>query len=108
MMTRRDVLAAGAVAGVVASGLGPAFAAGPVPRTPVNFDVPKGACDCHVHVIGDPAKFPMFAGRVYTPPTATADELLSLQKFLHMDRVVIVQPSFYGTDNGSTIDGMKQ
>lgn len=108
MMTRRDVLKSGVAAGIAASVTSPALALGPMPKTPVDFDVPAGACDCHVHVIGDPAKYPMSPARVYTPPTATADELLSLQKFLHMDRVVIVQPSFYGTDNSSTIDGMKQ
>ena len=108
MMTRRDVLKSGVAAGIAASAATPALALAPLPKTPVDFDVPAGACDCHVHVIGDPAKYPMSPSRVYTPPTATADELLSLQKFLHMDRVVIVQPSFYGTDNSATIDGMKQ
>lgn len=112
MMTRRDVLRAAGAAGVAASGmstgLSPAAAAGPTPKTPVDFDVPRGACDCHVHVVADPARFPMAANRVYTPPTATADELLKLQNFLHLDRVVIVQPSFYGTDNAATLDGVRQ
>ena len=108
MITRRFVLQAAGAAGVTASGLAPVLAAGPVPRTPVDFDVPRGACDAHVHVIGDPAKYPMIPNRVYTPPTATADELLALQEFLGLDRVVIVTPSFYGTDNSASLDGMKQ
>jgi predicted TIM-barrel fold metal-dependent hydrolase len=77
-------------------------------RTPVNFDVPAGACDTHVHVIPDPAKFPFWSGRVYTPPVDTAEDLLALQKALHLDRVVIVTPSVYGTDNSATLDGIKQ
>jgi hypothetical protein len=30
-------------------------AGAPTVRTPVNFKVPAGACDCHVHVFPDPA-----------------------------------------------------
>jgi predicted TIM-barrel fold metal-dependent hydrolase len=60
-----------------------------------------------VHVF-DPARFPYFSGRVYTPPEATAEDLLALQKQLHFDRVVIVQPSVYGVDNACTLDAMKK
>jgi len=107
MITRRSVLKAAGVAGLAASGITPGRAAGPVPKTPVDFAVPRGACDTHVHVVGDPAKYPMSPNRVYTPPSATADELLALQNFLHLDRVVIVTPSFYGTDNSCSLDAMK-
>jgi hypothetical protein len=34
------------------------------PSTAVAFDVPAGACDCHTHIHGDPARFPFFPGRV--------------------------------------------
>ncbi len=77
-------------------------------RTPVTIDVPPGACDSHVHVFPDPAKFPFWNGRIYTPPVATADDLLALQKSLKMERVVIVTPSVYGTDNSATLDGIRQ
>ena len=82
-------------------------AAAPQPRTKVNFDVPPGACDCHVHVFGDPAKYPFYSGRTYTPETASADELRQLLSALRLERVVIVQPSVYGTDNRCTVDGMR-
>jgi predicted TIM-barrel fold metal-dependent hydrolase len=77
-------------------------------KTPVNFDVPRGAVDCHTHVFPDPQKFPLWSGRAYTPPVATTDDLLALQKALQMDGVVIVTPSVYGTDNSATLDGIKQ
>jgi len=77
------------------------------PATRVNFDVPAGACDCHTHIHGDPAKFPFFAGRVYTPETALPEEMAALHKALRMQRVVIVTPSVYGTDNSATLYGMK-
>lgn len=77
------------------------------PVTEVNFEVPAGACDCHTHVFGDPAKYPFFSGRTYTPEPALVEELSDLQRRLHLPRVVIVQPSVYGTDNSATLDAIK-
>ncbi len=110
MLTRRGVLKGGVAAGVAgligSSRL--AWAAAPQPLTKVNFDIPAGACDCHVHVFGDPKKYPFFAGRTYTPETASAVELRQLLSALRLERVVIVQPSVYGTDNSCTIEGMRE
>jgi len=69
---------------------------------------PLNSCDCHVHVIGPKARFPLPANRRYTPFDATAGELIAMLKRLGMTRVVIVQPSFYGTDNSCTLDGIAQ
>jgi predicted TIM-barrel fold metal-dependent hydrolase len=77
------------------------------PSTPVNFDVPAGACDCHTHIHADPEKFPFFAGRVYTPEQASPEEMSALHKALHIERVVIVTPSVYGPDNSATLFGIK-
>jgi len=84
-----------------------ALATAAQPSTPVNFDVPAGACDCHSHIHGDPEKFPFFAGRTYTPELASPEEMTALHKALHIDRVVIVTPSVYGPDNSATLFGMK-
>jgi predicted TIM-barrel fold metal-dependent hydrolase/predicted NBD/HSP70 family sugar kinase len=78
------------------------------PRSEVGFAVPAGACDCHVHVFGAAAEFPFAAARGYTPPPATAAELAVLLDALHLSRVVIVQPSVYGSDNSCTLDGMRR
>ena len=78
------------------------------PSTPVNFDVPAGACDCHTHVFGDPQRFPFAAVRPYTPEPASVAEQRSLHRSLHTGRVVLVQPTVYGTDNSCTVDAMKQ
>ncbi len=75
--------------------------------TPVDFAVPAGACDCHTHIHGDPEKFPFFPGRVYTPEMALPEEMAALHTALHIQRVVIVTPSVYGTDNSATLYGMK-
>jgi predicted TIM-barrel fold metal-dependent hydrolase len=69
---------------------------------------PPNSCDCHVHVIGPKARFPLPAKRRYTPSDATAAQLGAMLKQLGMARVVIIQPSFYGTDNACTLDGIAQ
>jgi predicted TIM-barrel fold metal-dependent hydrolase len=104
MLTRREALLVGA--GMVARGK-IAFAKAAQPETAVNFEVPAGACDCHTHIFGDPKKFPLFSGRVYTPETASPEEMSALHRALHMQRVVIVTPSVYGTDNSASIYGIK-
>ncbi|MDB5608426.1 MAG: hydrolase [Bradyrhizobium sp.] len=106
MLTRRSILLASIAAGMTMPDRN-ASAAASQPSTPVNFDVPAGACDCHTHIHGDPAKFPFFAGRVYTPELASPEEMTALHKALHVERVVIVTPSVYGPDNSATLLGMK-
>jgi predicted TIM-barrel fold metal-dependent hydrolase len=108
MLTRRKMLAS-AAAGVALSTLraDATRAAAPTVRTAVDFDIPRGACDCHEHIF-DPAGFPYANERVYTPPTASLQDLRDLQTALHFDRVVIVQPSVYGTDNSCTLDAIRK
>jgi predicted TIM-barrel fold metal-dependent hydrolase len=106
MLTRRGILLASVAAGV-AMNTKSALAKAAQPSTAVNFDVPAGACDCHTHIHADPAKFPFFAGRVYTPELASPEEMSALHKALHLERVVIVTPSIYGPDNSATLFGIK-
>lgn len=70
--------------------------------------VPPGACDCHVHIFGPRARYPLTRDRAYTPPEASIEGLLALQERLGLERVVIVQPSVYGTDNSCTLDAMQR
>jgi predicted TIM-barrel fold metal-dependent hydrolase len=83
------------------------FAKASQPATPVNFEVPAKACDCHTHIFGDPRRFRLWPDRSYTPETALPGEMAALHRALHIDRVVIVTPSIYGTDNAATLYGMK-
>src|SRR6202049_1912532 len=106
MFTRRSILLASIAAGVIMPNKN-ARATAAQPSTPVNFDVPAGACDCHTHIHGDPEKFPFFAGRVYTPELASPEEMSALHKALQIERVVIVTPSVYGADNSATLFGIK-
>jgi predicted TIM-barrel fold metal-dependent hydrolase len=75
-------------------------------QTSPGFDVPQGACDCHVHVFGAPERYPFAAGRAYTPGAATVEALLALHAALRIERVVVVQPSPYGTDNSCMLDAL--
>lgn len=59
----------------------------------------RGACDCHVHVIGTLADHPMVDDRHYTPPPASVSELQAHMQRVGVERAVIIQPSVYGTDN---------
>src|SRR6516165_8156665 len=105
MLNRRDLLLASIAAGVAIQNRN-ALAKAAQPATTVNFDVPAGACDCHTHIHGDPAKFPWLSGRTYTPEMALPEEMTALHKALEIQRVVIVTPSVYGPDNSATIYGM--
>jgi predicted TIM-barrel fold metal-dependent hydrolase len=110
MVTRRELLIGMAAAGTAAliRPIESAWASASQPQTAVNFDVPPGACDSHTHIFGDPAQFPLASSRVYTPEQASIPEMRSLHKALHTDRVVIVNPTIYGTDNSCSLDAIKQ
>lgn len=74
----------------------------------VNFEMPAGACDCHTHIFGDARRFPFAPARPYTPAPASVEEMRAMHRALRLDRVVIVQPSVYGSDNACTLDGLRQ
>jgi predicted TIM-barrel fold metal-dependent hydrolase len=110
MISRRHVVIGAAAAGAAAFAgrAASVLAKASQPVTPVNFDVPPDACDCHTHIFGDSARFPFAPGRTYTPELASVDEVRALHRALHTSRVVIVQPSVYGTDNGCTLDAISK
>ena len=110
MLSRREILAGAAIFGM-AELLEPmknVLAKASQPGTPVNFELPKLACDCHVHIFGDVRRFPFAGTRSYTPEPASVEELRALHRALRIDRTVIIQPSVYGTDNSCTLDAIKQ
>lgn len=78
------------------------------PFTAVSFAIPSKTCDCLTHVFGDPARYPMAPGRPYTPELASIGELQALHKALHVERVVVVQTTVYGTDNSCMLEALKK
>ena len=81
-----------------------------LPRTShgAAASMPAGAIDCHNHVVGPQAKYPMAANRTYTPPEASVAQLKALRVETGATRNVIVQPSFYGFDNSCMLDALAQ
>jgi predicted TIM-barrel fold metal-dependent hydrolase len=71
-----------------------------------SFDVPAGACDAHVHVFESEARYPHVAHPHYTLPDGPLDKLDAMCASLGLARYVIVQPSFYGTDNRCMLDAL--
>ena len=109
MFTRREVILGAVAAGTAALAWKPSegLASASQPSTPVNFAVPEGACDCHVHTF-DPQHFPYSPSRPYTPEPVSVEELRSLHKALHISRVIVVQTTVYAADNSGVLDAMKK
>jgi predicted TIM-barrel fold metal-dependent hydrolase len=95
-VTRRDF-------GAIAFGAAVSFMS--ESRAAENF---PGATDCHVHIIGPQSKYPMAPNRPYTPPEASVAQLNAMHAPLGITRTVLVQPSFYGTDNSCMLNALAQ
>lgn len=67
-----------------------------------------GGCDCHVHVVASSNEFPQSATRSYTAAPAPLDRLETLAAAEGISRFVVVQPSFYGTDNSCLLMALDQ
>ena len=68
------------------------------------FEMPAHACDAHMHAFGPEALYPHVEHPHYTLPDGKLGPYLQLMNALQLERFVIVQPSFYGTDNRCLID----
>ncbi len=60
---------------------------------------PPLSCDCHIHVFGPFARYPLDAAAKYTPDEARLEDYIKVATALGTGRVVLVQPSVYGVDN---------
>ncbi|MBN8892628.1 MAG: hypothetical protein BGP12_06185 [Rhodospirillales bacterium 70-18] len=72
-----------------------------------GFTVPALACDCHMHIFGDPARYPPAAWRAYDPVEMGLDRYNAEAARMGFGRVVFVQPSAYGTDNACLLDSLR-
>jgi D-galactarolactone isomerase len=78
----------------------------PMPEfdTKPKLPTPRGACDTHIHVY-DP-KYKLAPTAKLAAPDAPVAAYEKMMQRLGLDRVVIVQPTAYGTDNRCTLEGM--
>ena len=102
MLTRRDLLFGAAAAAA-------AFRRQSTPaQASVSFLMPVGATDCHAHIFCDAKAFPMSGARTYTPDPALVPEYVAFARRLNIERVVLIQPSIYGTDNDCMLAAMRE
>ncbi len=78
----------------------------PHPSKP-KFELPPLACDCHAHICGPQSVYKYIPQRIYSPPDALLPEYSRVLAALGCTRAVLVQPSFYGTDNSAMLAAMK-
>jgi predicted TIM-barrel fold metal-dependent hydrolase len=76
----------------------------PLRATHPQQRLPEGTVDCHCHVFEDPVRYPLAAGRSYTPPLCTLDDYVAMCHTLGITRTVQVNASVYGFDNSATLD----
>src|ERR1044071_3700094 len=75
---------------------------------PLTFEMPPGAIDAHMHVIGPFGRFPLSPKTKYQPFEATWQE----QKQVLIDKMgfwafVVVQATCHGTDNRVVVDALE-
>jgi predicted TIM-barrel fold metal-dependent hydrolase len=76
-------------------------------RRPVLVALAK-SCDSHCHIVGPEARYPVSPDRSFTAPDALTGDYLQMAGALGIERMVIVQPSFYGADNTRTVDAIAE
>jgi predicted TIM-barrel fold metal-dependent hydrolase len=70
----------------------------------LNRSVPSNATDCHMHVFGDPAQYPLAAFRSYSVRPAEFAAYRAVHERTGLQRAVLVQASGYHTDNRCMLD----
>jgi 2-pyrone-4,6-dicarboxylate lactonase len=75
-------------------------------NTRPRFPVPPNSCDTHFHVF-EPG-FPHVAEPLYTFPDGTLEKYLRMAERLGIERMVLVQPTYYGTDNSLLLDVLRK
>lgn len=69
-----------------------------------KLKAPANSCDTHIHIYDK--RYPTAKTALMTPPDASVADYRAVQKRLGISRVVIVQPSTYGTDNRCTVEAI--
>lgn len=103
-MTRRQFLQASAATGALLSMDALASYRYSSGDNAARLVPPPGSVDCHMHLYDD--RYPAAPGAKLLPPNASLDDYHQLQALLGLQRMVIVTPSTYGTDNRCLLDGL--
>jgi predicted TIM-barrel fold metal-dependent hydrolase len=76
-----------------------------VHRAP-SLALPARAADCHMHVLGPYARFPLAAERAYNVPEAPLELHECMKRQVGLERTVLVQASGCGFDNRALLDAL--
>jgi predicted TIM-barrel fold metal-dependent hydrolase len=76
-----------------------------MPRAP-KLKAPPGACDCHLHIYGESARYPWVPVRNRPFPDRRLEHYIEVRDRLGLARTVIVQPTHYATDNRCLLDSV--
>lgn len=71
-----------------------------------RLQAPPGATDTHMHFYDTAERYPVAPTAAFLPPPARVADYREVQRRLGLERVVVVQPSAYGTDNRCTMDAV--
>jgi predicted TIM-barrel fold metal-dependent hydrolase len=71
-----------------------------------DWKAPAHSTDCHFHINGPYDRYPLSPGRSYSPPQAIVPDYQAMASTIGIGRMVIVQPSTFGTDNRCTLDAV--
>src|SRR4051812_3819790 len=63
-------------------------------------------CDSHAHIVGANDGYPQVSTRTFQAGPAPLDELVRRGRGRDVSRFVLVQPSFYGSDNTLLLEGL--
>lgn len=74
---------------------------------PPGFEMPAGACDSHMHIVGPFTRYPLIETRSVQPTEGTLDDYLDVMRRSGIERAVIVQPSWYAKDCSCTLDATR-
>lgn len=75
--------------------------------TKPSTTIPSGSWDSHMHIIGDPERYPLSKSARYVPTPRSVSQALSMESSLGVDKMVLVQPSIYGDDNSCLLDSLR-
>ena len=77
------------------------------PAPPPAEPLPALSCDCHLHVFGDPAKFPdRNPNPVHASREASWEDALRMHEAVGFGRGVFVQPANYTTDHSYLLEAL--
>jgi 2-pyrone-4,6-dicarboxylate lactonase len=77
------------------------------PAAPPARPLPGDACDCHLHVFGDPARYPdRNPNPVHPSREASWEDALRMHRAVGFTRGVLVQPANYTSDHSYIVEAL--